>query len=158
MKDPAPPSSGSEYASTLRAVMERAAEVDSGEQPAPPRRTRLTSGPVVAALAVAFVSVIAWNVVRWRARPVAPPPDEARASLDVSLLAATQAVEAYRAEHGTLPASLQELGFPEGMRLEATDTGFVIVARVGDSDVRFDGAEGIEGVLERLGVRVEDPE
>lgn len=145
-------SSGSDYSDALKAVMDHAAEAEAAQERAsgPPAPPLLTRGPVMAGLAVAFVGVVAWNVVVWSPPAEPLPPTEARASLNVGALAAQQAVEQYREEHGVLPSSLQELGFPEELRIEATRDGYRIVGEGGGASVVLGGDESPEALLRQL--------
>jgi hypothetical protein len=156
MTEPAQNPSGSEYADAVRAVLERAAQADAAQNAIEePRRPVLTAAPVVASLAVVFVLVAGWNVRQWRATPEPPSPQETEAALDVSVLAAGQAVETYRREYGAFPASLQELGFPEGMRLVVEGSSFRIVGAQGPFEVDFDSEEGAAAFLAEIEAKVD---
>ncbi|GMV03889.1 MAG: hypothetical protein AMXMBFR53_01710 [Gemmatimonadota bacterium] len=134
----------------MRQVMERAAEAEAAQGPPPPGPPLLTRRPVVLGVALAFLGVVAWNVAHWRTAPDPLPPQQVEATLEVSVLAAAQAVEAYEAEHGMLPASLQELGFPEGMALEREGEGWAVVGEEGPFRARFDSREGTADFLRSM--------
>ena len=151
MERPSNPAPGSDYSDAVRQVMERAAQADAAQAPVRLRRPVLTRPPVVAALAAVTVAVGAWNVSQWRTEPVPLPPQHVEAALDVSVLAATQAVEQYREEHGRLPTSLQELDFPPGLRLEVSGEGYRIVGEDGPFSAEIGNGEGVEAFVERLG-------
>lgn len=148
--------SGSDYADSVRDVLSHAAraEAAAGER-REPRSSPLLRGPGLAVLAVVFGGVLAYNVRAFSSQPEALPPEEAEVSAGITVMIATQAVEAYRREHGRLPASLEELGFPaEGLRYSVDGNSYVLTAGEGESAVEYSPTEPPLGILEEMGVTV----
>ena len=146
---------GSEYADSVRDVLEHAAEADaerSGHRE-PSKRSLLGSGPALVVLALTFTVVVLLNtrLLGGEAEPL--PREQAQVASGLTVMMAVQAVEAHRHEHGALPASLEELGFPAGL-LRYTREGeqYEVAAAVGGEEVTFSSSEGPRGLLARMGV------
>ena len=109
MTMPARPTPKANVAALVTEIMEEARK--NAEQPAAPRSRGITSlvsaGLVFAMSAWAWIAPPAWLVPR----PVAAPSREYRdASARVALALHAQRIEAYRASHGRLPRTKQEVG------------------------------------------------
>ncbi len=153
MTDPnTPRTTGSEYAEHILAVVKRAAEVDAAQNtPKIERSSAATRVPVILAVTVAFVGVVMWNFNQWAVEPPPLPQPEQETSLEVSLLVATQMIEAHRDQTGALPASLTELGIPEAaFTYRVLDEQYELFATEGGVTVRYDSLDGAESLLERL--------
>jgi len=150
-------STGSEYADSVLQVLERAAEADAAKgQQIEARRPVLTSGPALAVLALTFAGVIFYNVQFFKAQPEAVTPEQAELTSGISVMIATQAIEAYREEHGRLPESLAAIGFPDGSleyRVNGEDY-HLAVAMEGGEPVEFSSEEGPLGILKEMGLDV----
>ena len=102
---------GADYAAALTGVMDRAAEIDAArEVRAAPREPLLTRPPVVVALLLIFGGVVYYNILALRPAPLAADSEVLQNTATVSIHIAAQAVEAYRAENGILPTSLEAVG------------------------------------------------
>jgi len=150
-------STGSEYAASVRQVLERAAESEAAKgQQIGPRRSILTSAPALTALAMTLAGVVFYNVQFFKPQPEAVTPEQAEITSGVSVMIATQAIEAYREEHGRLPESLATIGFPDGS-LEYRVNGEsyeLAVAMEGGEPVEFSSEEGPLGILKEMGLTV----
>lgn len=109
MTMPARPTPKVNVAALVTEIVEEARK--NAEEPAPSRSRTLPSyvaaGIVFALCAWAWIAPPAWLVPR----PVAAPSREYRdASARVALALHAQRIEAYRASHGHLPRSKQEVG------------------------------------------------
>lgn len=154
-----PKPSGSDYADSVRDVLEHAARTDEAtSRRQSPKSTTLARGPVVLVVAVVFAGVLYYNV-RSFSRPPAPlPPEAAEVSAGITVMIATQAVEAYRDEHGRLPASLDELGFPtEGLEYRVDGDSYELTVSEGETTLQFSPEEGPTGILEEMGITVTPP-
>ena len=150
-------STGSEYADSVHGVLKRAAEADAAQgQQIEPKRAILTRGPVLAVLGVVFAGVVFYNIQSFKPPPPAVTPEQAQLTSGISVMIATQAIEAYREEHGRLPESLAELGFPDGSleyRVSGEDYE-LSVAMEGGAPVEFSSEEGPLGILKEMGLTV----
>ncbi|MFQ5535975.1 MAG: hypothetical protein ACE5GJ_00865 [Gemmatimonadota bacterium] len=146
--------SGDDYAREIRAVLERASELEQAQgHSVTLRKPVLSRPPVVFALGVIFAVVVAWNVAVWRAPPAPLPPAVEEASTQVSLMVASQIVEAFRQEHGRLPATLEEAGLPPGTfsyRVEGDE--YILETVDAAVDARFDSREGPVSILRSMGM------
>lgn len=105
--------SAEEYARHLKAIMEQEALIRAADAaPAEPSNPFLARIPVVVIVSLLFVTVVTHNVRAWTPDPAPQPVAMQERTAQVSLLVAGQRVEAFRAEHGRLPASLEEAGLP----------------------------------------------
>ncbi len=150
MTDPQRTSNGSEYADAMRDVLERAAESDaSQETSSAPREPLLQRTPVVLTVFVTFVGVMVFNV--WLARSprrLASGQAAAEATAQISVMIASQVVEAYANEHGEPPASLGDVGLPEGQY--GPDGEYQLSVEVGNASVAYDSRTGPVGLLQQL--------
>lgn len=145
-------SAGYEYAEHIRAVLERAAEVKAAEGHVIVARTPLLlRTPVVILLTVGFMSVVIWNLNRWDVVPQPRPRETEEASLQISLVVASQMIEAFREENGRYPASLAEVGLPEdAFSYRVGGDSYEIFASNGGVTVRLDGDEDPVALLRQL--------
>ena len=108
MTTPARPTPKVNVAALVTEIVEEARK--NAEQPTPKPRTipsYVSAGIVIALCAWAWIAPPAWLVPR----PIAAPSREYRdASARVALALHAQRIEAYRASHGRLPRSKQEVG------------------------------------------------
>ena len=109
MTTPARPTPKANVAALVTEIMEEARK--NAEQPAPSRSRGIFSfvaaGIVFALCAWAWIAPPSWLVPK----PVAAPSREYReASTRVALALHAQRIEAYRASHGRLPRTRQEVG------------------------------------------------
>lgn len=155
-----PPGSGAEYTHQIRAVMDRAAEVEAatGHRVAP-QRPVLTSPPVMVLLAMTFGAVVAWNVMNWTPAPAPVVPSGADPTPELAVVVAAGLVAEHRRVHGALPASLSEVGLPEEAFVYRVDGDrFELSATAGEDTARFDSADGEAAVFELLGTLATPPE
>ena len=152
---------GAEYAKSVQDVLEHAADADSAAgRRTPPRNPFLTSGLGLCLVTVVFAGVMFYNIRLYRAQPEPLAPEEAEMASGLSLMIATQAVEAFRDEHGRLPASLAELGFPEGTvkyRVEGDEYELGAPQGSGGDTVRFSSEQGPLGILQEMGLTLGEP-
>jgi len=155
-----PPGSTSDsqrYASHVREILDRVADLEAQVQDhrTAPRGSPLTRAPIVAVIALIFGAVVAWDVFTLTRKPEPLPPSAAQSSLQVSVMVVTQAVEAYREAHGTLPASMDELGLPPGaegvLQYRRRGENFDVTGAMGPTRVRFRSEEGPLSLLKQLG-------
>jgi len=150
-----PESTGAEYAKSVQDVLAHAAEVDkaAGHRTSP-RKASAASGPVLGVVALIFAAVVYYNVRLFTAEPAPLTPQQAEMSSGISLMIATQAVEAYRTEHGRLPESLEELGFPAGsMAYRVSGDEYELGASQGVGDTLTSSSEdGPMQILEEMGI------
>ncbi len=154
---PGGPHDSEAYARHIQEIMERVADLEAqvqGKRTAH-RGSPLTRAPFVAAVALVFGAVATWDYLTLTREPEPLPPSEARSSLQVSVMVVTQAVEAYREEHGTLPASLDELGLPPGaagiLEYHRNGKDYEVTGMMGAHRIRFRSEEGPLSLLQRLG-------
>ncbi len=155
-----PESTGAEYAKSVQDVLEHAADADSAAgRRTPPRSPILNSGLGLGVVAVIFAGVMLYNYRLYTAQPAPLAPEEAEMASGISLMIATQAVEAYRDEHGRLPESLEELGFPEGyVAYQVDGKEYELGASQGTADtMRFSSEQGPLGILQEMGLTLGEP-
>ena len=154
MTEPQRPSSSSDYADAISGVLERAAEIEGAKGAAIEAKTPiLARPPVVVGVTLVFAAMMFFNL-RSSGREVPQlPPEAERASAQVSVMVATQALQAYRDEHGELPASLEDVGLSEELYDydPGTDGHFELRTTIGGATVRYDSREGVESLLRSMG-------
>lgn len=150
-------SNGSEYAHHVRGILDRVAELEARVQEQerrPAGGSLLTRTPVVGLVTLIFGAVVMWNIQSVRAEVEPLPPGAREASLQVSAMVLTAAVESYRETNGGLPASLEELGFPPGVtpEFEFVRRGeeFDIVVSMGGTRMRYRSEEGQASLLPQV--------
>lgn len=149
------PGRGSDYADNIREIMDRAARTDASVPAPPPASPVLTRGPVVAVVTAVFLLVVGYNLRTLQTPPPPLPVEEAEVSASLTVVVATQAVEAYRKEHGRLPASLAELGFPtEGLEYTVRGDAYEIRVVQGDAEVHTESGRPADGILSEMGIDV----
>lgn len=150
---PGPPT-GSEYADSLRDVMTHVAERQSAEaaQAKPAGPSPLSHPPVVIGVAVLFLAVMLWDLHAYHRPPPTAPPAAAQAGAEMSVLAARQAVERFKSEHGRLPKDLPEAGVPEGLAgYRLTPDGYELTAPKGDEGhLSYSSSEGPPPFIKKL--------
>jgi hypothetical protein len=116
----------------------------NAEEPAPSRSRAVPSyiaaGVVFAMCAWAWIAPPAWLVPQ----PVAAPSRDYReASARVALALHAQRIEAYRASHGRLPGTKQEVGIAsEQIAYDRTDSlSFELVSRVDGQPVTYKSSQ-----------------
>ena len=142
MTTPARPTPKVNVAALVTEIVEEARK--NAEQPAAPKPRRIPSyvfaGIVVALCAWAWIAPPAWLVPQ----PVAAPSREYRdASARVALALHAQRIEAYRASHGRLPRSKQEVGIASDQIIYApTDSlNFELTAQVDGEAVTYKSSQ-----------------
>jgi len=142
MTTPARPTPKANVAALVTEIMEEARK--NAEQPAPSKPRRIPSfilaGLVIGMCAWAWTSPPAWLVPK----PVAAPSREYRdASTRVALALHAQRIEAYRASHGHLPRTKQEVGIAsEQISYDRSDsTSFELTARVDGQLVSYKSSQ-----------------
>lgn len=145
------PEPSSDYEHALRGVLERAAEASEAHRKRQEHRDPLlTRPPVIALLALILTGVVVWNIQAFNPTPEPLPPAQTRATNEVSVMVAAQAVEAYRAEHGELPESLEDAGLPlSGFEYRVEGEEYTLTAGEGTAEVRLTRAEAL-GQLQGL--------
>jgi hypothetical protein len=146
--DPQQRPSGSEYADAIKGVLERAAVADQ-DFVTVPRKPLLTRPPVVAAVAVGFLAMLALNLFNFRRSPPQPPIQVQEATAQVSLLLAVHMIQTFQEEHGQLPGSLDDIGLSaDEFTYSITGGGhFLVVAGRGEATFLYDSREGPENIL-----------
>lgn len=140
--------------------MAHAAERDDAQArpDGPPAPPLLTRPPVILGITVAFVAVTAWNLSLARKAPAPLAEATVTETLQTSLMLATQAVEAFRQEHGRLPASMEELGFPaNGFDYRVIGDDYELRAHVEGQTLTADTRHPDENPLAELGVPLPEP-
>jgi hypothetical protein len=134
---------GQEAAEAVAAVLKHAAEKDKvAHAKAPPRKQPKWMLPLGINLAVLAVYLLiappAWVVIN----PIKPPDLAAQTTdLKKALWFQAQRIEAYRQQHGELPAQLADAGSPvEGLEYVREGTSFRLVGMVGDAAVVWDSS------------------
>jgi len=158
MADRGAPPSGSDYADAMRGVLERAAEVDGAHGiTASTKGPLLSRPPVVASVFIVFVGVMVFNLQSSRRKIPPIPPQAEAAAAQISVMIGTQVVEAYREEHGELPASLEDVGLEDEAYVysRSSDGHFELGAAVGSTRVRYDSREGPVSLLRAMGLPIE---
>ncbi len=151
--------SGSEYADTMRDVLEHAAEIDKAAgHVVVPKRPVLTRPPVIIGVVVVFAGTMFFNFGSGRRRADISPA-AAEASAQVSVMIATQVVEQYREENGELPESLEDLGLEaDQFEYRRDEEGYYELGNaVEGSSVRYDSRMGPASLLRDLGVPLDAP-
>jgi len=86
--------------------------------------------PVLFALLPLLAGLTAWNLVRAERPPTVIAPADRVASLKFKIYLAAEAIEAYRANHGVIPATLNQVGADmRGLTYAPADTTWTIVGR-----------------------------
>jgi len=99
------------------------------------RKTRL---PLLLGLLPVLIGLTAWNVLRSERRPVVISPEDRVASLKFKIYLAAEAIEAYRANHGAIPANLKQVGADmPGLTFVPADTTWSIVGRVDSVSITY---------------------
>ena len=143
MTTPARPTPKSNnVAALVTEIMEEARK--NAEAPAPPRSrtvpTYIAAGIIFALCAWAWIAPPPWLVPP----PVsAPSRDYREASTRVALALHAQRIEAYRAAHGRLPATKQEVGIAtDQIDYDRTDSlSFELVSRVDGQPVSYKSSQ-----------------
>ena len=142
MTTPARPTPKVNVAALVTEIVEEARK--NAAEPAPSRRSAIPSyvaaGLVCGLCAWAWIAPPAWLVPR----PVAAPSHEYReASARVALALHAQRVEAYRASHGHLPRTKQEVGIAsDQIDYDRTDNdNFELSARVDGIPVSYKSSQ-----------------
>jgi len=150
------PESKSEQPADLRGAVEAATEQlrKAQETPPPqqePRTPFLTRPPVVGVVTLAFLAVVAWNIVRLRTEPPLPTAEEGARAVPAAMYVAAQTIETFRDEHGRLPATLEEAGLPPGEFQYSVDGDQYHLAMEGGGQTEeFQSQDGMEALLEAL--------
>ena len=138
MTTPARPTPKVNVAALVTEIVEEARK--NAEQPASPKPRRIPSyvsaGAVFALCAWAWIAPPAWLVPQ----PIAAPSRQYRdASARVALALHAQRIDAYRASHGRLPRSKQEVGIASDQIIyEPTDSlNFELTSRVDGEAVTY---------------------
>jgi len=131
MQSPARPTPKANVAALVTEIMEEAKKNAEVPAPSAPRRlpSYVAAGIVFAMCAWAWIAPPEWLVPR----PVAAPSREYReASTRIALALHAQRIEAYRASHGRLPRTKQEVGIgSDDIAYERTDSlTFALTSRV----------------------------
>jgi hypothetical protein len=148
MTTPARPTPRANVAALVTEIMEEAKK--NAEEPAP-SKSRFVNSYVAAALvfslcAWAWVAPPAWLVPR----PVTAPSREYReASTRVALALHAQRIEAYRASHGRLPRTKQEVGIlSEQIDYDRVDSlSFELMSRVDGQPVSYKSSQARDRYL-----------
>ena len=142
MTTPARPTPKANVAALVTEIMEEAKK--NAEQPAPSKSRRIPSyvaaSLVFALCAWAWIAPPPWLVPA----PVAAPSREYReASTRVALALHAQRIEAYRASHGKLPATKQEVGImSDQITYDRSDnSNFELSARVDGQPVSYKSSQ-----------------
>jgi hypothetical protein len=138
MQTPARPTPKANVAALVTEIMEEARK--NAEQPAPPPSRRVPSyisaAIVFALCAWAWIAPPAWLVPQ---PPAAPSRDYREASTRVALALHAQRIEAYRASHGRLPRTKEEVGImsSEVAYERADSASFALTLRVDGQPVTY---------------------
>ena len=135
-----PTSSGSEYADAVRDVLERVAQVDAAEgRIVPVKQSVLTKPPVMITVAVLFLGMVVLNL-RLAQRAPEMEVAEAEGNALMSAYLAGSVIEQYRNALGTLPESLQEVGYSADQfeYIPGEDGHFMVLATVLGSSAVYD--------------------
>jgi hypothetical protein len=142
MTTPARPTPKANVAALVTEIVEEARK--NAEQPATPQHrfvpSYVAAGLVFALCAWAWIAPPAWLVPR----PVAAPSREYReASARVALALHAQRIEAYRASHGTLPRTKQEVGIAnDQIEYDRADSlNFELSSRVDGQPVSYKSSQ-----------------
>jgi hypothetical protein len=138
MTTPARPTPKANVAAMVSEIMEEARK--NAEEPAPRASRRVTS--TVSAVIVSALCAWVWIAPPpWLVpKPAAPPSREYReASARVALALHAQRIEAYRASHGRLPNTKQEVGIAsDQVAYDRTDSlSYELVSRVDGQPVTY---------------------
>lgn len=113
----------------------------------------LTRPPVIGAVALIFVAVVAWNVNLLLTPTPPPTPVEEAAVLPTALFAASQSVEAFRSENGRLPNDLEEAGLqPGSFQYRIAGDEYFLSAQGSHTTQEYRGSEGVETLLGQMEV------
>ena len=142
MTTPARPTPKANVAAMVSEIMEEARRNAEEAAPRPSRRTSSTVAAVLvcALCAWAWLAPPTWLVPR----PPAPPSREYReASTRVALALHAQRIEAYRAAHGRLPRTKQEVGIAsDHVSYDRTDSlSYELVSRVDGQPVTYKSSQ-----------------
>lgn len=136
-------STGQETADILSAVLKHAAERDvAAKKKTAPKPTPLWMLPLGLTLSVfagfLIVAPPAWVVVNPIAAQV---PEDQLQNARAAIVYYGQKIEGYRVRFGRLPQTAAEAGVtPDGIEYTLQGGGYVLIARVGDTDVRFNSS------------------
>ena len=150
-------SAGTEYAEHVQGILDRVAETKAQEEEQKRDLGRgpvLTRTPVVAIVVLLFGSVFMWNFQSMRSQAEPLPPEAVEASLQVSAMVMTSAIEGYRETNGRLPESLEELGMPPTVTqdIDYIPRGdqFDVVTSMNGTEVRFRSEDGLASLLQQM--------
>ena len=148
MTTPARPTPKAHVAALVTEIMEEARK--NAEEPAPSRASGMLSlvsaGILIALCAWAWIAPPPWLVPR----PVAAPSRDYReASTRVALALHAQRIEAYRASHGRLPRSKEEVGIAsDEVGYRSTDSlTFELMSRVDGQPITYRSSQPRERYL-----------
>jgi hypothetical protein len=118
-------------------VQERRVAADEAAERQKPR----ARGPVLAAAAVVFAGVLAWDLYMFAQPPEPPPLEEVTVDLRWFVADAVELIEGFRAENGRLPARA-DLGdlLPADIVYEIRGDTYVVAASEEGLRVEFDGS------------------
>ncbi len=134
---------GQEAADAVAAVLKHAAEKDQAAQAKPaPRKQPKWMLPLGINLAVLAVYLLIAPPARVVVNPIAPPDLTAQTTdLKKALWFQAQRIEAYRVQHGELPAQLADAGSSiPGVEYVNEGDRFRLIGKVGDAPVVWDSS------------------
>lgn len=102
------------------------------------RKKRKSKVPLLLGLTPVLLGLTAWNVMSaGPPKPSFSTADQA-ASTRFRIYIAAQAIEAYRASHGTYPANLTQVGVDwQGLHYAVADTTWSIAARIDSATIVY---------------------
>ena len=119
-------------------IKQKVEDVKQAKAAAAAATKRKSRVPVLLALLPLLIGLTAWNVFRVGRRPMVIPPQDRVASLKFKIYIAAEAVEAYRANHGVIPADLKQVGADmQGLTYVPADTTWSIVGRVDSVSITY---------------------
>ena len=145
---------GSEYAETIKAVLEGAATRDDPQKGKPKRRgPRRSKLPWMIAIVLLAAPYAVWENYRYLQHPEPPPADAQQRAARVMMFSAAQAVEQYRRQQGALPEDLSRLILPDASwQYVHSDTGYVLSVTMPNTSLSYRSGEDYRQLLREAGV------
>jgi hypothetical protein len=116
----------------------------------PPGRRRANRGPLLSLLPV-LIGLTAWNIATYAGDQTVFSAEEERASARFHVYLTAVAIDDHRAETGSLPASLNEIGLgDDGVRYSLAGQGYILTAATEAGPVSYRAGEDLQPFADEL--------
>jgi hypothetical protein len=130
-----------EWSDVVAKATDHVQQRDVAAEEAAERQKPHARGPIIAAAAVVFAGVIAWDFYAFSQPPEPPPPEETIVDLRWFVADAVELIEGFRSEGGRLP-SRADLGdlLSDDIVYEVRGDAYTVAAASGGVRVQYDGS------------------